>query len=854
MKNPILYMTQNLVWTTSGTVWAMWRLRGLPYGFGKGDHKERAMLAHQALFQGLRGEALLMGLCAEIEPASVVERMLEGLDLSECEHYLHEAELVLDELEQIPVGERAYWLAVPLPARSVMDRVRTLAKAADGKLREQLALPSRRPDANEIDALLKAAHQIARNIPEVFHAKPSSPAEVLWIYSHSHNRGLGSDPTAPAGGSSAQHLTGRGVIPEPWLDEGGQSEVSAKERLNPFRRRYLKVRSDATAGEASYQVLLALTGGPAEGFNFPDDEFISYLDTLNVNADWVMRMNILPAKKAASRNKRAEEKLNDEYNQQSGDSHAITGGSTRLDRIAEDLTAYHAALNSSESEVSVDATVIFAVGAPTAEIAQDHANAIVRAYESREFKVTTPLGYQEELWWAALPGTPSSATVKKLELLATGRHLAFGVPLVTDALGTRKGFRLGVNISSSRRSPVFMDIGGLMEADMSGSFAVTGENGSGKSTLLKIVAGNVFDRGGQVVAIDRSDNTEWAELGTLLTEATGIEPTVVELSNTHWSLDPLRLFPPANAARVTRSLCSVLLGFEANSPEGRLLGQVLHPDYAATHQITSMGALVAHLHSGQGLAGTDPQQARDIAFGLQNVEATEFGPLLFDEQLPTLDLASRFLTFCTRGVELPRREELESAALKAELPVEKVIGRALYSLIVAISRLVLYADDSIESLMIVDEAHHATGSPETELELSNVVRYGRKHKAAVALGSHDASTDFGSETLRGLIPVRIVCRARDAAMARRNLEWLGDMGQEQWVELVTSGLSPMGSDDKVPVERRGEALMRDAHGNIAKIKVLPPLSPERAKAVMTTPPKRGTPAASAVQDRELVQA
>ena len=101
------------------------------------------------------------------------------------------------------------------------------------------------------------------------------------------------------------------MIPEPWIDEGGQSEVSAKEMLNPFRRRYLKVRSDATAGEASYQVLLALTGGPAEGFNFPDDEFISYLDSLNVNADWVMRMNILPAKKAASRNKRAEEKLND---------------------------------------------------------------------------------------------------------------------------------------------------------------------------------------------------------------------------------------------------------------------------------------------------------------------------------------------------------------------------------------------------------------------------------------------------------------------------------------------------------------------------------------------------------------
>ena len=88
-------------------------------------------------------------------------------------------------------------------------------------------------------------------------------------------------------------------------------------------------------------------------------------------------------------------------------------------------------------------------------------------------------------------------------------------------------------------------------------------------------------------------------------------------------------------------------------------------------------------------------------------------------------------------------------------------------------------------------------------------------------------------------------------MAQRNLDWMADMGQDEWVELVTSGLSPLDDNEEVAPERRGEALMRDAYGNVAKIKVLPPLSPARFKAVMSSPPKRG---ASTETAKELVHA
>ena len=125
-------------------------------------------------------------------------------------------------------------------------------------------------------------------------------------------------------------------------------------------------------------------------------------------------------------------------------------------------------------------------------------------------------------------------------------------------------------------------------------------------------------------------------------------------------------------------------------------------------------------------------------------------------------------------------------------------------LIAALARRWCFADRSRLGVFVVDEAHHVTSSPEGERELIDFIRDGRKHQAAVLLGSHDPEADFGSPTLRGLIPTRVLMRHRDHTLARRGLAWLDlDPADETLVKLLTEDTSPVGADG-VPWHRRGE--------------------------------------------------
>ena len=157
MRIPAASFAGHLMWTRTGTIWATWRLQGLPHGYGTEELQYMVLGQHQALFQSLRGEALLIGLCATTDPVDIVDKMLAGVDIREQPTWAEECALTLDSLEEISLGERAFWLAVPLAAGNWRARSRSTFRAGIEQFREQLALPRIVPSPAEVQAAMAAA-------------------------------------------------------------------------------------------------------------------------------------------------------------------------------------------------------------------------------------------------------------------------------------------------------------------------------------------------------------------------------------------------------------------------------------------------------------------------------------------------------------------------------------------------------------------------------------------------------------------------------------------------------------------------------------------------------------------------
>lgn len=850
MRLPVVAMTGHLMWTRTGTVWATWRLNGLAKGFGSSDMRAWSKLHHQNLFQSVRGEYLILGLTADLDPVSVVNRMLENVDIDQSPAWAMETMLTLDALAERPLGKREYWLSAPLRMGSAKQKAGAAWRNVDTSFRDLVSLPVNPPTPKEILAALQTAGKLEEQLPVAFEPHRASVAEQVWIATHSQTRGLGIDNAAPEpagrtlGGVAQQYgeddpsdrFTSPAVFPNPLLDEGGQTDLTNKlAKFDPFSRRYLKVQN-LREETTSYQTLMALAGTPKGGWETPAIDWVGRIDELGVEADWALRLNVIAAGEAARRNKRAETNLNDQLDQQDGTA-SITGSGGQLVQTAATLQDYHSELNRSDKEVEVQATMILAVAGPTAEEARSRAQFLQKDFKGIDFTFDIPLGAQEALWWGMQPGVPTSRQVREFVEITTGAMFASMVPLTSSELGDRTGMMLAENVTSGTARPVLLDFEAHVLADVSASIACAAEPGAGKSTLLKTLLGANHDRGARIVVIDRTVLMEYAKFAESLAKE---QTAIVDLTDPMWSLDPLRVFGARAGAAAAQTLMSALLGIPARSREGARLSKVLGPEYAAEHELTSLGALYTHL---QELGKGGDVQAETLSDLMGLYVDKHFGKVLFDSQLPALDLSKRAIAFLTHGVSLPDADEINNPKLFDEMPIEKLFGRAMYALLVSISRQVCFADDDDLAVFAVDEVFHITASPEGQQQLKIFYRDGRKHKAGVAVASQDAR-DFGDELSRGMIKTRVVMRQTDRKLAAGNLEWFHEgLGEDpSMVDLVTQDLSPIGANGQVAPDRRGEALYLDVQGRMGKIRVALPQEPERRKTVLSTPSRAITPA------------
>ncbi|MFT4284345.1 MAG: ATP-binding protein [Protaetiibacter sp.] len=837
MRNQITATVGHLMWTRGGTVWATWRLAGQPKAFGRADANVLSQRAHQQLFQAIRGEYLLLGLTADLNPVAVVDAMLAGVDIANSPGWAEESLLTLDYLEERPLGKREFWLSAPLRAGSLTNSLLSTGRQLEDYTRDTLALPLRPPSPQEVQAAQHAALQIEEAIPADFATVRATVAEQMWIAGHAQTRGVGIDMPAPtpvddrtAVGryqQDAARFTSPSAIPEAVLDEGGQSDLTGRTaRLNPLTRRFLKV-SSLREETTSYQVMLALASTPKGGWELGLDP-IGRLDTIGFPVDWAMRITATKAADVRRRNARAEANLADQMNQQEGTA-AITGGGGELDEVAQALRDYHEALNASDKEVEIQVSLSLAIGADNAEEARKRAKFLAKDFQSIEFVFDTPLGGQEALWWAMQPGTPTPRVSREFAEITTGSIFATLLPLTSSDLGDPQGIYFADNITSGTARPVHLDFWGQVQGDVSGSVGIAGEPGGGKSVTVKDLLGTTHDRGGRFVAIDR---TELREYGIFAASLDALDTAIADLVDPQFSLDPIRIFGAREGVTHMVTLCSALLGVPARSPEGVMLSEQLSPESAERNGITSAGALLAHL---QQLGTTDPT-AKSLAGLMGLYSNSAYGRVLFDPTLPPLDLSRRGIVFLTHGMALPDEAEVSNPSLFAEMPLEKLFGRAMYALLARIARQICFANPNEFAAFALDEAAHVTSSPQGLSEITLFLRDGRKHGAVAILASQDAR-DLGDDITRGLIKNRMLTRQTDAELAASNLEWFqkGFGSDPELVKVVTEQLSPLGADNKVAANRRGEALFRDARGRMGKIRKTVSLRPARRAATLTTP-------------------
>lgn len=847
MRLPIRHIAKNLIFTTSGTVWAVWRVAAANYSHAPQAAKKRRLKALESLFKSLTGEPMLLSLCPQVDPIAVVRAMVADVDLARSPRYEALGHAVLDQLEAMELTGRTDWLAVPLPATSQKDLLASAFRAARAEVSTALGLMPAPISTCEITERAGQAERMQARWPSGVAMRPATEAEILWIYGHSARRGL-AEPFLPDGTELGVRGRGRTVaaLGEMLLAEGG-TDFGRRRPVpgNPFQRRYLQVSSEW--GD-SYQAMLALSEMP-DAFALPGAAYLQQLDDLAYPVDWAARLVITPGRKAEAKSRRRARHLRSQAAEYEGDP---AGPPASIAKHEADNDEFRERVASSEREVEIQAMVTLAVWGASPDDVQDRAAALAHDFGATDYTFARPVGEQANLWRAMLPGcrTPRVLTGYAQTLLA--HDFALAMPWCGSALGDDRGGLFALQLASGGARPVLLDPTRGPRENASACMAFIGELGAGKSVAMKAAVYNVLARGqqigkphsrGRAVIVDRTKEEEWVRFAKACPGTTH----VIRIDqHAEVSLDPLRLFntdSPKIAARFCESFLTLLLGVKPMDLEGVALSEAV--EAVLEQPGPSMRALVEELVE----RGKDDVAARNLSRKLKAVARKDLAAVVFDDTLPVVDThRADAVVFAVNSLQLPKKAELASDHRIERLEFEKVLGRAVMYLIAAVARETAMASKEEFAVAVFDECWYLTSSDEGLELLLELMRDGRKHNAAAYVGSHDPD-DIGpagsekGQIIRGLIPHRLMFRQTTRALAVRGLDFLGvDSTDPDLLDLVTSGLSPIDLPEDERIARAGECLYRDLPGRVGLMKVLIPFDARVARSIHTTPTDHRTAA------------
>jgi hypothetical protein len=877
VKVPIRHIAGHLVWSTHGSVWAVYRLHPGPDERGRREEtvqgtyvpaavrdEQLAKVTH--LIRSLAGAPRLFGLCAQIDPGEIALRMIEGIEPAEQpatgpHPWVENVEATLDLLDEQEMHRRTLWLAVPLQKDAAGGRVTASLGAMWADVAPTLGVRAAPVSRREVTSYREQASRVEAALAGGVAFRPARPAEIVWIVQHALHRGL-DEPLlteaetsnlyggqlragtlrSPSYADLGQARLQEGGI-DPVLDEvedlAGADRIARSGRKawwrlrtsSPLRRRWLQVESDAGVG---YQAQLVLAECPPAVSQDAADLF-AQLETLDFPVDYTVDLNLVPAEKARDQVRRKKNELVDQADQYDA---RPTGMPASLTDAARDLGELDARLSRTSVEVEVQSVTVLTVWGPTAAVCDARARALAALLGGADYRAVRPAGLQEALFTLGLPGAARPGVVREFTQHQVSEDWALGGAFSASEVGDPNGMFLGIDLDCGTTRPVMINVADAPKQDASASLGVVGDLGAGKSVLEKLISEAVWARGGVAICIDRTPVREWATFAR--TAAKG-RCQIIDAAKAEVSIDPLRMFDGPEGRHYALSYLTLQLGIGPMSTNGELLHHAV--EQAAASDAPSMHRVLEILDAMAGAGAGKRQDAAASLAGLVRVVASNpLAAMVFDPSLPPVRLdassASDLIVITTTGLKLPPKAAFDKPEVLHQQPLEALIGRAVLYLIAAIARQTAFEDPERFTAMVLDELYWLTSSAEGTALVHEILHDGRKHGAGLIAASHDAE-ELGPD--RGLMAYRALARIADRERARRGLEFLGlDPDDAELLRLVTTGLSPVGQRG-----REGEFLITCPRQNTGRIKVVIPRIERIASSITTTPGRRTTTSASA---------
>lgn len=811
MKPPARAIVGNLVWSTDGGVWGLWRVTPFAHAHTSASDKLAVHGRLRGLLIGLPAESMLLSVCERLDAWDVVANMLDDVDVDERPAWGDVCRSTADMLSDTPLDRRLYYVAAALDSQGRQGAWRDALRAAAEDVASSFGLSPMPVSDTELDVRRSQARALEVRLGAHVNLTRATAGEIRWLYARSLRRGQnepvldeGWEPPARSGGD--ERCTVLAPLSDAVVKEGGYRDDPDR----PRHRRYVRVDS---GGVTSYQTCFALADMPHE-FTFPGGggEWLYHVDDLGFPIDWCVRVRSVPNAESQTKVRRQHRQLIGQVDEYDGE---LTGAPPSLAEAIAAVDGQRSRLAANPTEPELQATMIFSIAATDLPELEDRAGAITALFEPHEYGVFRPTGGQSALLRSMLPGTGAAPVCRDYTQFLMPADLAAGAPFCGPEVGDPRGLLLGVTLDGGGGSPVLLDPTYGPRVGRTASLAAVGALGSGKSFFLKRLCWDTIARGGQVVTIDRTSIGEYVSFANVVP---GRAQVVRLATDTDVCLDPLRTFGGDERVAVTLGFLSLLAGCSAHSDEGAALAEAVH--IVADRPDARLGDVVDELHR----LGADEEQpdeaARSLARRLAHYRRLGVGRLAFGEGDP-VSLDADCIVFWAPNMALPDRDTLVHEHLARQMLPEQIVGHALLYLVAAVGRKVVFQDPSRFGAALYDEAWALLASPHGQRLLLEGIRDGRKHNGAIWLASQHPN-DLGTGELVDLVGSRFVFRQSPGAAAAAT-RFLGAEDSVEAAHVLGNGLGT------------GQCLYRDVRDRVGLIQVLEPALEELRDAFDTTP-------------------